>query len=187
GACRFCFPAGVDGLTDLRLQAGFPHSGRVVTADLSTLGGRSPRHRTWAIWLIVAVTVLRALYLFFLCPYDLAPDEAHYWDWSRHLDWSYYSKGPLVAWIIRAGCELFGPAALSTDGTLMPAIRLPAVLCGSGLLAGLYVLAWQTYRSDRLAFGVVVVGLSLPAFAACSMIMTIDSPFLCFWAWALVF
>jgi hypothetical protein len=158
-----------------------------VTADLFPLGGRSPRHRAWAIGLIAAVTVLRALYLFFLCPYDLAPDEAHYWDWSRHLDWSYYSKGPLVAWIIRAGCELFGPAALATDGTLMPAVRLPAVLCGSGLLAGLYVLTWQTYRSDRLAFWVVVAGLSLPAFAACSLIMTIDAPFLCCWAWALVF
>jgi hypothetical protein len=137
--------------------------------------------------IIVAVTILRALYLFFLCPYDLAPDEAHYWDWSRHLDWSYYSKGPLVAWIIRAGCELFGHAALATDGTLMPAIRLPAILCGSWLLAGLYVLTWQTYRSDRLAFWVVVAGLSLPAFAACSLIMTIDAPFLCCWAWALVF
>jgi hypothetical protein len=186
-ACRFRFPAGVDELTQFRLQAGFLHSGRVVTADLSPLGGRSPRHRTWAIALIVAATVLRAAYLFFLCPYDLAPDEAHYWDWSRHLDWSYYSKGPLVAWIIRAGCDLFGPAALATDGTLMPAIRLPAVLCGSGLLAGLYVLTWQTCRSDRLAFWVVVAGLSLPAFAACSLIMTIDAPFLCCWAWALVF
>jgi hypothetical protein len=130
---------------------------------------------------------LRAVYLFFLCPYDLAPDEAHYWDWSRHLDWSYYSKGPLIAWIIRAGCELFGPAAVATDGTLMPAVRLPAVLCGSGLLAALYVLTWQTYRSDRLGFWVVVVGLSQPAFAACSLIMTIDAPFLCCWAWALVF
>ena len=25
------------------------------------------------------------------CPIDLSGDEAHYWDWSRHLDWSYYS------------------------------------------------------------------------------------------------
>jgi hypothetical protein len=151
------------------------------------LGGRSERHRRYAVALIVGATVLRLAYLFFFCPYDLAPDEAHYWDWSRHLDWSYYSKGPLIAWIIRAGCELFGPTALATDGTLMPGIRTPAVLCGAGLLTALYVLTWQTYRSDRLAFWVVVAGLSLPAFAACSLIMTIDAPFLCCWAWALVF
>jgi 4-amino-4-deoxy-L-arabinose transferase-like glycosyltransferase len=158
-----------------------------VTADLTPFGGRSDRHRRYAVALIVGATVIRLAYLFFFCPYDLAPDEAHYWDWSRHLDWSYYSKGPLIAWIIRAGCELFGPAALATDGTLMPAVRAPAVLCGAGLLAALYVLTWQTYRSDRLAFWVVAAGLSLPAFAACSLIMTIDAPFLCCWAWALVF
>src|SRR5690242_19866156 len=41
-------------------------------------------------------------YLTHDCPVDLSGDEAHYWDWSRQLDLSYYSKGPLVAWIIRA-------------------------------------------------------------------------------------
>jgi hypothetical protein len=149
--------------------------------------GRSPRLRLLAVVLILAVTAFRGLYLLFFCPYDLAPDEGHYWDWSRHLDWSYYSKGPLVAWVIRAGCELFGELALACDGTLMPAVRLPAVLCGAGTLAALYTLTYQTYRSDRLALGVVVVILSLPSFLALSVVMTIDAPFLCCWAWALVF
>src|SRR5207248_1817565 len=58
--------------------------------------------------LILAAAVFHLVYLAALCPLDLAPDEAHYWDWSRHLDWSYYSKGPLVAWLIRASCELVG-------------------------------------------------------------------------------
>ena len=55
------------------------------------------------------------------------------------------------------------------------------------MLAGLYVLTFQTFRSDRLALGVVLVALSLPAFTACSLVMTIDAPFLCCWTWALVF
>src|SRR5579885_2033850 len=126
-----------------------------------------PINRSSLLWAFVAALLvaasggLRIAYMAHRCPLDLAPDEAHYWDWSRHLDWSYYSKGPLIAWIIRAGWELFGSAALATDGSLMPAIRLPAVLCGSGLLAALYVLTWQTYRSDRLAFWVVVGAVSL--------------------------
>ena len=33
-------------------------------------------------------------YLTHDCPVDLSGDEAHYWDWSRQLDLSYYSKGP---------------------------------------------------------------------------------------------
>jgi len=149
--------------------------------------GRSVRLRWVAAAIILAVTALRLIYLFALCPYDLAPDEGHYWDWSRNLDWSYYSKGPLIAWIIRAGCELFGDFAVATQGTLMPAVRLPAVLFGSAMLAGLYVLTFQSFRSDRLALGTVLGALSIPAFNACSIVMTIDAPFLCCWMWALVF
>ena len=58
--------------------------------------------------LILGVAALRLVYLAHDCPLDLAPDEAHYWDWSRHLDSSYYSKGPLVAYLLRGGCEVAG-------------------------------------------------------------------------------
>ncbi|MEY4191655.1 MAG: hypothetical protein RIR17_2391, partial [Planctomycetota bacterium] len=47
--------------------------------------------------LIIGSGLLHLLYLLYFCPLNLAPDEAHYWDWSRHLDWSYYSKGPMVS------------------------------------------------------------------------------------------
>ena len=59
-------------------------------------------------------------YLTHSCPIDLSGDEAQYWDWSRHLDLSYYSKGPMVAYIIRASCALLGDN--------MPAVRLPALI-----------------------------------------------------------
>jgi 4-amino-4-deoxy-L-arabinose transferase-like glycosyltransferase len=91
--------------------------------------------------LICGVTCLRLVYLAFWCPLDLAPDEAHYWDWSRRLDWSYYSKGPLVAVLIRASCWLFGDLSRALNGTEMLAVRLPAVLCGALLL-------WALYRLD---------------------------------------
>src|SRR5205807_8057479 len=84
-------------------------------------------------------------------PLALAPDEAHYWDWSRHLDWSYSSKGPLVAWLIRAGCVLAGPWSEAHTGNLAFAVRLPAVVCGSLLLVSLYVLTVQVFGRDRLA------------------------------------
>ena len=134
----------------------------------------------WGLFTLIAITAtMRVVYLAAVCPLDLSPDEAHYWDWSQHLDWSYYSKGPLVAWLIRLSCELFGNSML--------AVRLPAVLCGSGLLAGLYILTVQVHRSDKLAFFVVVLALTLPIIAAGSSLMTIDAPFMCTWMWALVF
>src|SRR5438132_10976330 len=97
-------------------------------------------YRLAAAFLIVGAAVLRFLYLAIDCPLDLSPDEAHYWDWSRHLDWSYYSKGPLVAWLIRLSRELFGPMSVALTGSEMLAVRLPAVVCGVLLLASLYLL-----------------------------------------------
>src|SRR5438309_5053744 len=116
-----------------------------------------PRCRAWRLlagFLILAAAALRVLYLAAYCPLDLAPDEAHYWDWSRHLDWSYYSKGPLVAYLIRLGGAAASALPLSARAQAL-AVRLPAVVCGGLLLASLYVLAVQVYGQRRLAAAVV--------------------------------
>src|SRR5277367_5390530 len=94
-------------------------------------------YRSLAVLAIVLVAALRLVYLARFCPLDLAPDEAHYWDWSRHLDWCYYSKGPLVALLIRGSVELFGPLSVALTGGEMLAVRLPAVVCGSLLAASI--------------------------------------------------
>jgi hypothetical protein len=147
----------------------------------------APVCRVLAIVLILGAALLRWWYLTGpACPLDLAPDEAHYWQWSRHLDWSYYSKGPLVAWLIRAGTELLGPWAELHTGSLMPAIRFPAVVCGALLLLGLYVLTRQVFGRDDLALITVVGFATAPVVAVGSAIMTIDAPYTCLWTWTLV-
>jgi 4-amino-4-deoxy-L-arabinose transferase-like glycosyltransferase len=149
-------------------------------------GTRLWPYRLTAALLILGAVVGRLVYLGWGCPLDLAPDEAHYWDWSRHLDWSYYSKGPLVAWLIRLSCDLCGPLSVAWTGGLMPAVRLPAVLCGGLLLTAVYLLTLQVYRREGLALAVVATALTLPVLTAGSSLMTIDAPFTCCWAWALV-
>jgi hypothetical protein len=153
--------------------------------------GALPALPAWACRLLAAALILgasagRVAYLAHDCPLDLSSDEAHYWDWSRHLDWSYYSKGPLVAYLIRAGCAAAGPWAEAYTGSLMPAVRLPAVVCGALLLTALYVLAVQVFRRETLGVTVVALGLTLPVMAAGSTLMTIDAPYTCCWGWALV-
>jgi 4-amino-4-deoxy-L-arabinose transferase-like glycosyltransferase len=142
--------------------------------------------RLLAALLVLGAAAAHLAYLARACPLDLAPDEAHYWDWSRHLDWSYYSKGPLVAWLIRAGCALAGPWSESHTGSLAFAVRLPAVVCGSLLLVSLYVLTVQVFGRDRLALAVVALALTLPLIAVGASVMTIDAPYTCCWGWALV-
>src|SRR5712692_6368820 len=101
--------------------------------------------RLLAVLLILGSGAAHIGYLAYDCPLDLAPDEAHYWDWSRHLDWSYYSKGPLVAYLIHFSVAVAGPWSERLTGSAMLAVRLPAVVCGSLLLLGLYALTRQAY------------------------------------------
>jgi 4-amino-4-deoxy-L-arabinose transferase-like glycosyltransferase len=140
--------------------------------------------RLLAAGLILGAAGLHLAYLY-RCPLDLAADEAHYWDWSRHLDWSYYSKGPLIAYLIRGSCELAGEWSQKHTGSLTFAIRLPAVLCSSLLLASLYVLTVQVFRREGLALAVVGVALTLPLIAVGASLITIDAPYTCCWGWAL--
>src|SRR5437763_7359057 len=87
--------------------------------------------------------VSHLLYLTHDCPIDLSGDEAQYWDWSRHLDLSYYSKGPLIAYLIRASCSILGDT--------MPGVRFPALLLAVGTSSCIYWLTLRLFRSDRLA------------------------------------
>src|SRR5262245_694392 len=153
--------------------------------------GSERANRVWpcrlsAAALILVAAGLHVAYLAWDCPLDLAPDEAHYWDWSRNLDWSYYSKGPLVAYLIRAGCLIAGPLSQRLLSNDMLAVRLPAVACGALLLTSLYVLTVQVTGRERLALGVVAAALTLPAVAVGSSLMTIDAPYTACWGWALV-
>lgn len=144
------------------------------------------RWRLLAGFLILAAAALHIAYLACDCPLDLACDEAHYRDWARQLDWSYYSKGPLVAYLIRGGCLLAGSWSQQLTGSEMLAVRLPAVVCGSLLLLSLYVLTVQVFGREGLATAVVGLALTLPIIAVGSSLMTIDAPLACCWGWALV-
>lgn len=136
--------------------------------------------------LLIFFAGLRLAWLSSSCSLDLAPDEAHYWDWSRHLDWSYYSKGPLIACLIRAGTLLVGPWAEYFAVNPALAVRWPALVCTCLLLVSLYLLTVQVFGQERLAFLVVALALTLPPIVALSTLMTIDAPYLCCWGWTLV-
>jgi 4-amino-4-deoxy-L-arabinose transferase-like glycosyltransferase len=142
--------------------------------------------RAWcvrlAVGLVLLGAVLNIIYLWWHCPLDLGEDEAHYWEWSRHLDWGDYSKGPGVAWIIAAATAVgrwFGIAHAT-----MPVVRMPAVLFGviSGLTS--LSLARRIFRDDRVALAVTLLCAGVPVFAVGSLLITIDSPMYCCWALA---
>lgn len=144
------------------------------------------RCRTAVALLILGSVGLNFAYLACNCPLELAPDEAHYWHWSRRLDWSYYSKGPLIAWLIRGSCELFGEWSTRLVGTEMLAVRLPALASHTLLLAGLYSLSNFALGNGRSAVGLVAFAVVFPPVSAAAIISTIDPPYLACWCWALL-
>ena len=130
-------------------------------------------YRLLTLGLVGAVTLFR---LWFLTTgaWELSPEEAQYWDWSRHLDWSYYSKGPGIAYLIALATRVGGDSVL--------AIRLPALLAGALLALLASRLARETTGSDRAAFWSVVLLTAIPLYAAGGLLMTTDAPVVVCWA-----
>jgi undecaprenyl-diphosphatase len=135
-------------------------------------------YRTWFIILLLLLTIFRLGYIQW-GPLDLAPDEAHYWDWSRRPALSYYSKGPMVAYII----WLFTHLGEHTSFW----VRLGAVVIS--LFFGLvtYLFAYRMFADERIAFFSFLTFQIIPLYAAGGVLMTIDPPMVFFWALAIYF
>ncbi|MCE7967430.1 MAG: hypothetical protein DYG94_01620 [Leptolyngbya sp. PLA3] len=156
--------------------AGRVHSGGTGQggAALSTNGAHPHAPRRWApwaarptsvLWLVALVTLARIIYLVWICPYTLVEDEAHYWEWSRHLDWSYYSKGPGVAWVIALSTSLFGHVEW--------AVRLPAVLASAIGSLAVADAAVRVSGDRRSGFVAAVLYQCVPPFLVVSLLMVL--------------
>lgn len=156
---------------------------------MTTLAPPTSSPRTAALWTLAFVlpaTIINTSFLLFDCPFDLAGDEAHYWEWSRQLDWSYYSKGPLVAYIIAAGRWLLGEWSISRVGNEMLAVRLPAVFLSVLTMVGIATLAWRVTRKSSVVAAALGITVTMPIFAVGAKLMTIDAPLMALWVWTLV-
>jgi 4-amino-4-deoxy-L-arabinose transferase-like glycosyltransferase len=154
----------------------------------SLAGSRSigDRHGRIALAAIVAVVFAQMAFLLWGCDWDLCNDEAEYWAWSRRLDWSYYTRGPLIAWLIRLSTTLFGGISEVLTGSPMLACRLPAMLSGGLTAWGIFRLGELTTRSRRAAMLAVLVLPAIPVLMVGGVIITCDTPLACCWVWAAV-
>jgi len=121
------------------------------------------------------LALFRAYYIAY-GPLDLSPDEAHYWEWTRRPDLSYYSKGPVVAWLITIGTALFGNTEIG--------VRAPAIALSLATSVLLYFLGRDMY-DRRTGFYAAVLYQIIPLYAAYGVVLTIDPPFMFFWVLAL--
>ncbi|SPQ00568.1 conserved membrane hypothetical protein [Candidatus Sulfobium mesophilum] len=130
------------------------------------------RDYSQALLIIVMAFSLFRIYYILTGPFDLSADEAHYWEWSRRLDWSYYSKGPMIAYLIYAGTALFGDNVFG--------VRIFAVILSALSSILLYKLGRDLYdeKTGLLAAFLVQV---VPLYSVFGVLFSIDSPFIFFW------
>lgn len=146
--------------------------------DALTESGPVPARDVWHrrfLLFLAGVVAWRLLYLI-AAPLDLAPDEAYYWDWSRRLAWGYYSKPPLIAWLIALSTRVLGTSAF--------AVRLPAVVLSAVGLWAIYALGRRMFDA-RAGFWAAVLAAASPLASALGFVMTIDAPVVCYWSVAL--
>ncbi len=135
----------------------------------------------WAGIAIIIMILLTGIRISFISDrnIDLSFEEAQYWDWSRHPALGYFSKPPMVAWIIYLFTGLVG--CTNTICVRMPSLVISVIL--------IYFL-WRFLRhigtSSRTCFIAFVVACCMPLFAAGSVLITTDTPLLLGWVLALL-
>jgi 4-amino-4-deoxy-L-arabinose transferase-like glycosyltransferase len=124
---------------------------------------------------VFAITGLRLLWLA-IQPADLYPDEAQYWFWAQHPAFGYYSKPPLVAWLIALTTGLFGESEFT--------IRISAPLLHAGTATFVYAIGSRLY-DNRVGLWSALAYASLPGASISAFIISTDAPLLLCWAAAL--
>jgi len=136
---------------------------------------KSPSYQTCALWLIFVLLITRLISLW-VSPLGLHGDEAQYWAWSKDLDWGYFTKPPLIAWVIWLTTSIFGDAEW--------AVRLSSPLLHS--ITGFIIFkTGQLTFNAKTGFWAAAIYLLMPALWLSSAIVSTDVPLLLCWAIAL--
>jgi len=126
-------------------------------------------------FILISLLVLRLILLAIL-PWGLHGDEAQYWAWSQEPAFGYFSKPPMIAWVIGATTSIFGHSEW--------AVRLSAPLLHI-ITSVMIFLAGRKLFTAEAGFWAAMIYTLMPAVWLSSYIMSTDAALLLFWATAL--
>ncbi len=128
-------------------------------------------------FILIVITVLRIMSLY-ISPIELSVDEAQYWHWSRNIDLGYFTKPPLIAWMISFSTFLFGNAEWAVR-LFSPIMHL--------------LISFVLWATAKFAFGsnsgkiAALIWIFTPAASLGGFIISTDTPLLFFWSLSLFF
>ena len=127
--------------------------------------------------ILISITCLR-IYSLYTSPIELSVDEAQYWDWSRNIEFGYFTKPPIIAWVIALSTTIFGNEEW--------AVRL----CSPLIHLLIAIVLWGT---SYIAFGAkagriaALIWIFTPAASLGSFVISTDTPLLLFWSFCIFF
>ena len=121
---------------------------------------------------LLAVRIVLALF----SPLELYADEAQYWRWGESLEWGYYSKPPMIAWMIHASSALLGDSEW--------AIRFLAPVFHAIASVFLFLLSRRMFGNLAGLFTTVTYHL-MPGIILSSGVISTDGVLFPFWSLAL--
>jgi hypothetical protein len=130
----------------------------------------------WMVAMLAALLAVRVAALA-LNRTDLFFDEAQYWYWSTEPAFGYYSKPPLIAWIIAASTGVCGTSEFC--------VRLPSPLIHTATALAIFALGTRLYEARTGALAALAFAL-LPGVSLSAGIMSTDVPLLLCWTLALI-
>jgi hypothetical protein len=108
---------------------------------------------------------------------DLFDDEAQYWSWSRELALGYYSKPPLLAWLIAATTHVCGDAEWC--------VRSPSPVLYFATSLTVFFAA-RNFYDERTGFWAALLTALTTGLVFSARIVSTDVPLVFFWALALL-
>lgn len=128
------------------------------------------------LWLILAGLLVLRLLVLFIAPWGLHGDEAQYWAWSREPSFGYFSKPPMIAWVIAATTSIFGHEEW--------AVRLAAPLLHIVTTLMIFLTGRKLF-TPQIGFWAALIYTLMPAVWLSSYIISTDAVLLLFWTVAL--
>ena len=129
----------------------------------------STHYFKYLLYLILGTTLFRLIYI--NIP-NLAPQEAYYWNYSRHLALSYFDHPPMLAWLIYIFTYLGGQSEFF--------VRITCVLISAGLTYLTYLMGKLLF-DPKVGFFSALLLNSILIFTLGAIIATPDTPMILFW------
>ena len=128
--------------------------------------------------IIVLTFILLRVFAIVSTPLELSADEAQYWLWSKELNWGYFSKPPMIAWLIHISNIIFGDYDYS--------IRILAPLIHGINSLVIFRLSQEINNNYLAHFLSSLIWLTLPIVGVGSFLMSTDTPLMLIWTTSLL-